>query len=270
MSTRHVSAQQDYPFVPVLSDADSDIVSGILDVFFVVQGDPDTMLPASSTSEDNSVAPTVHLISYNAGASTTELVFEAVSSLGHVWYMTFDVPNQVGTASDLGSVYNTDPGDSTGVLIFSSSDIIDAGSGSCYIKVEPCRTQWHIERVKSLSFLNSPECAGDLNDEEILYLSVGGESSLDWANGYNTNISFSSNTLTISAGVGNGLGHTDEGNLPYDELCDVPYFGSSSSSEAGPIYTVNGLIPTNGDIPVDTSAALGLQRSEGRLEILVR
>jgi len=273
MSTRHVSAQQDYPFVPTLSAANATITSGILDVFFVVQGDADVLMPSSSAAPAVSTgrAPTVHLISYSAGATTTELVFEAMNSSGQSWFITFDVPNQVGTVSDIGSVSSSGPGDATGVLVFSSADIINAGSGTCYIQVEPCRAQWYTEHVQSLSFLNSPACADD-PEEEILTLSVGGESSMDWADGYNAAVSYSSDVLTLSVGVGNGLGFTDEGDISYEDPCPVDYGDGSSSSSysAEPVFTINGLLPTNGDIDVDTSAALGLQRSEGKLEILVR
>jgi hypothetical protein len=272
MSTRHVSAQQDYPFIPTLSEADAAITAGILDVFFVIQGDADVSASASSTAlaPDPGRAPTTHLISYNAGALTTEFVFEATNSSGQSWFITFDVPNQVGTASDLGSVSQSGSGDCTGVLIFSSADIIDAGSASCYLQVEPCRSQWYTEHIRSLSFINSPDCSLE-SDEEVIELALGGASSLAWVDGYNTSVSYSSDVLALAVGIGNGLGHTDEGLLSYTDLCEVEYgINSSSSYSASPVFTINGLVPVNGDIDVDTSAALGLQRSEGKLEILVR
>jgi len=164
MTTRHVSAENDYPFQGVLSDPDAAAVAGILDLYFIIQGSATGSGTTESSSSSSSAAPVVPLIqlsSYTVGGSETEFMFDAVSG-SNIWEIAFSVPN---TGASLGQVYNDDATSCHAVLIFNSDKIATSGGGSTSIPVEPGRAQWHVEQVDDLSFFNIDRCNGVENED---------------------------------------------------------------------------------------------------------
>ena len=181
MTTRHVSAENDYPFVPVLDTGDAAAVGGILDLYFVVQGQPTGFEEGSSSSsgeeEELERVHEIHLVSYSVSGPVTTYTFEAQEN-NEIWEITFDVPN---TAADTGQVYNTDSTSCRAVLVFNSDTVVDAGSASVHIKVEPARAQWHTESVDSLNFLNIYRCNGVEDPDIEIGLPSSGSSGADLA-----------------------------------------------------------------------------------------
>jgi hypothetical protein len=176
MTTRHVSAENDYPFQltgldtargidgagnPVIIP-DVDIVAGMLDIYFIIQGKP-TRAWDTGSSSSSSAAPELPLIYLSAYKVTdtgfehahgdpdhglltphplgtdTLFVFDAVVG-SNVWEIKFRVPNKSSTeklrldgeirddpGAILGQVYNDDDTDCRAVLVFNSDKIITFG-----------------------------------------------------------------------------------------------------------------------------------------------
>lgn len=272
MTTRHVSAQNDYPFYPV-PDALKPVAKGILDVYFVIQGDETGNIPHDSSSDSSSHqgelpdsrVQRVYLRRYEDLGATTRYIFRAVHG-DRYWDVTFTVPN---TGGDLGQVSNDDGSACRAVLIY-NSDFIMHATADITLMVEPGRAQFHTEQVDTLGFYNIWRCAGAEDSEssiEVLTLGSSGEDmSLNMIDGHNTVLTYES-SLEIIGGVGLGKGITpDAGNT-------APECQSSSEEEINledVVTTINGLVPENGDIPIQVIGSIGLQRSVGRLELLIR
>jgi hypothetical protein len=273
MTTRHVSAQNDYPFHPV-SDALRPVAKGILDVYFVIQGAYQTFSTDTSSAEESSseelVAPDlaqlVRLIHYEDLGTTTRYTFRAEEGLRY-WLITFTVPN---TGNDIGQVSNDDGSECRAVLIY-NSDLVMQATASVNLLVEPGRAQFHTEQVDSLNFFNIWRCNGEeSSDSSLEVLSLPGDSSgemsLELINGYNTEWTYD-DSLEVVGGVGLGLGVVpDAGNT-------AP--GCSSSAEdpldlTNVVATINGILPTDGNIPIQVSRSIGKQRSAGRIELIIR
>jgi len=261
MTTRKVSAETDYPFVPELSVADAAVVAGIVDIYFVIQGPPDE---ESSSSEETDLLQNVYLVDYSLVGDNTLFHFEAVEGI-RVWDITFTVPN---TDSYTGQVGNDDDSDCRAVLVFNSGKIVQA-AGNCRLRVEPGRSQWHTEQVNRLEFYNIGRCDFEETEAEYLVLrlpdgSSSEEMNLAVADGYNCVVDGESG-LQFTGGVGLGLGIApDRGNTA---------IGCSSNSELDStefVSTINGLLPVNGDIPIQTSASIAKRRTIGRLKFYVR
>lgn len=267
MTTRHVSAQNDYPFHPV-SDALRPAALGILDVYFVIQGrETGTISEESSSSDqecDQALRQTVHLIAYVVSGSVTKYTFRAFHD-NRYWDVTFSVPNAGG---EIGQVNNDDGSECRAVLIYNSDLIMQATAGTS-LQVEPGRAQFHTEQVDSISFFNIWRCNGaedPASSLSVLEIGSSAEMSLDMVDGYNTQLAYES-SLEIIGGVGLG-----KGIIP-DAGGTSPECQTSSEAETeleDVVTTVNGLLPNNGNIPVRVVGSIGLQRSPGRLELLIR
>jgi hypothetical protein len=268
MTTRHVSAETDYPFEPLLTEAEAEIVGGILDLYFVVQSPADREIPQAESSSGGGcekVDRLVYLSEYQVISGITRFTF-TVREGPYFWDVMFDVPN---TGGETGQVNNFDGGNVNAVLVYNTDNIIDTGSGLVLLPVEPSRAQFHTEQVDRLCFYNISRCAGEEDQEaSSLVLCVEGSSSLAalaFEDGYNTEVVFESSELVFTGRQGAGKGR-------------APDFGDtepSCSEEPGSVLdniitTVNGIAPNNGDIPLVVSGDLGTQRVAGRITIFPR
>jgi hypothetical protein len=269
MTTRHVSAENDYPFQGVLLDYDATAVAGILDLYFIIQGAATRSWTAESSSSSAApVIPLIHLSSYTVGGSETAFVFAAVSG-SNTWEIAFSVPN---TGAALGQVYNNDDTSCHAVLIFNSDKITTSGGGSTSIPVEPGRAQWHVEQVDNMSFFNIDRCNGVENEDSSWPVILEEQSSgsgedlvVDWVDGYNCALAASSSSLELVAGIGAGAG-------------PAPDYGNTGSSCVASdtnilddaILVINGVPPVNGDIPLTTSPGIVIQRTRGLIELVIR
>lgn len=295
MTTRKISENTIYPFVPVPYSAGQEMTSGILDVYFVIQGRPDGLRTDDSSSsavEDHTtpLRATVHLVSVLPMPvilpTVTYLFFEA-ELYGSLWTIVFCVPNQgntapanqaITTAVNIGPVTigTTDyPGtEATGVLVYDAGRIWNTTALVGRQQVEPGRVHWHTEIVKSLTFQNIERCRGVENPAVVNDVfstrqpsaSSIADISLSFEDGYNVVVACSSSSLEFIGGVGLGKGIApDFGNT-----------GSSCSSGQEIDYlkdvvtTINGIVPVSGNIPLQTSPLIGLQRTTGRIELVVK
>jgi hypothetical protein len=88
---------------------------------------------------------------------------------------------------------------------------------------------------------------------------------VDWVDGYNLELEASSGSLELVAAAGIGAGtspdYGDTGenctSLDTDVLDDA-------------ILVINGIPPVNGDIPLSTSPEIGIQRTRGLIELVIR
>jgi len=275
MTTRHVSAENDYPFIPLLDTADSLVVAGILDVFFVIQGSStftDTSSSSSSASCVFNADNFIHLIAYSVAASITTFTFRAQQG-SDVWTVTFDVPND--SASGTGQVNNNDGSDVRAVLIFNADQIIDSGSGAVAIEVEPGRAQWHTEQVDQVIFQNISRCNGIEDDSILLNLiqfpdgePITTEIVIPFENGFNTTVRYVEDALVFTGGTGFGRGLSP--NLGDTVVCESSSSASTflSISANDLITTINGVRPVNGNIPISVSRSLGKNQIAGALEIV--
>jgi hypothetical protein len=277
MTTRHVSSENDYPFIPLLDTADGLVTAGILDVFFVIQG-------ASSfidTSSSSAAAPCtlnavnfIQLTAYAVVGTTTTYTFRA-QQRDRVWLITFDVPND--SASGTGQTNNTDGSDVQAVLIYNADKVIAAGSGSVSIEVEPGRAVWHTEQVDQIIFKNIARCAGVEDDTTLVAVDqfpngepLSTEIIIPFEDGYNTTVRYVKDALVFTGGTGFGRGLSP--NLGDTVICDSSSSNSTflSISANDLITTINGVRPVNGDIPIHVSQTLGKNQAVGILEIIAK
>lgn len=267
MTTRRISTQNDYPFVPEVPVALKPVAFGVLDIFFVVQGSPAGVFPSSSSSEIGDCIHDLVLIGYSATGAVTEFVFRAQEE-NRYWDVTFDVPNS-SNPGQIGAVYNTDGSECRAVLFYNSDDVV-AGSSSVHMEVEPGRAEWHTEVVEALQFYNIDRC-GSVEDEEVwIEVLIPASSSsgglvYPWEDGYNCEVSFEDGVLQFQVYRGAGKGISpDFGNTNLS--CE----SGSSSGTVQSVVIVNGISPVNGDIPLVVSNSLGKQRSTGKVEIVAK
>jgi hypothetical protein len=275
--TRKVSTETVYPFVPPLSSLLTSVVAGIKDLYFVIQGDPTSIIAASSISSSSSSRTTIfyedfvqtRLAEYTAGFGNTVFRFEAILNSA-LYEVTFTVPHSGG----LGQVYNDDGSLVRAVLIYDTAFIIKTGSSLVSIVVEPSRTQWHTEKVTSINFYNIQRCNGVEDQTVLIPLDIipassssqssgaGNTFDLRFRDGYNTRISFDEGLSFFGeAGIGRGLAPT------FGNTIDCASSSSATAFQEG-ITTVNGVIPVSGNIPIEVSPSLGKQAETGRIRII--
>jgi hypothetical protein len=284
MTTRHVSSRGDYPFVSPLPLATQPEADGILDLYFVIQGDPTFLLPPASSLSSSSTEPgefhedfvQTILFEYEIVATDTIYTFHAVFN-EKVYVVTFTVPH----AGGIGRVSNDDGSDVDAVLIFDADFIIKVGMANPLgAIVEPARTQWHIEKLKTLSFFNIKRCNGE-EDQSILVPVIPSQTSsssmgssagpfdtlnLKLRDGYNVEVAYDPDSGLSFLG-GDALG---KGNAPdFGNTVDCESSSSAEAIEDG-ITTVNGVIPVAGNIPINVSPSLGKQTQPGKIEIIVK
>lgn len=249
MTTRHVSGQTAYPFEEPSSSADRELVEGILDAFFVIQGAPDS----TGVAPDRDW-PYVKLISITDQGTEYRYRFNAVKDTD-LWQIDMDVlktggPGQVRVGSSV-MIFDTaitySGADQTGLELF----------------IEPGRTAWHTRGVSDFSFYNIERCEG-VEDPTVLHsVTTWSSGTLNVIDGYNTLVDYADGALQFTGGAGLGKGQD-------------PGFGDECTSPPDPtpvvnaILSINGLIPQQGDIPVEVSPSLWLEREEGKLTIHVR
>lgn len=297
MSTRHVSAENDYPFVPALGEDDQIAVGGILDVYFVIQGDAgsDSSSDSSSQAKGNQA---IFLESWtytpglvgglpsNTAPGEAIFLFRAYED-DRVWDISFTVPMPSSVpvtspspaaltyvqAPSVGRVFQGIGTGCSGVLLFNSDMILtnhrrtgSAASAVVSVQVEPARAQWHTEQVSSIALFNTYRC-GDTEDfaDETLVADVS--SSLDLADGYNCELSVEEGVVQITALREAGLGLAPElaGNA---DACALSEADVGFSRET--ISVVNGVVPTAGNIVVEVSKGFGKRRTVGKLELIIR
>lgn len=263
MTTRHVSAQTPYPFEEPAAFATRSILAGILDAYFVIQGNP------TGVSGGDRAYPYIKLVDISPAGADYRWTFEAVAD-GNLWDIWFDLP----TSGGLGQVSNGDSTDCACVLIFDTGLLYSGAGETMDDYIEPSRTEWHTEQLEQVSFLNIKRCNGNENAGILIPVAAYAGGTIKFENGYNTLVSFDEETaeLTIEAGTELGKGR-DPGFGSVDETTSSSA-SSAASSEGSNLFdyvsVINGIRPVNGDIPVDVSNSLGLQRENGRLQIVVR
>lgn len=274
MTTRHVSAETDYPFEPDLSETQQLIVGGILDLYFVVQGPPSSEESSSNSSSEPGpcevVDRRVYLEYYEILGAITRFGF-ACRAGDMQWDVVFDVPNTGGAT---GQVRNTDDTDVDAVLLYNTDNITDTDLGGAdFPEVEPSRAQFHIEQVDTISFLNIGRCAGSEYPDQlftVLELEPGSSSGdvfldLDLEDGYNCEVEQASGEVVFSGQLDAGEG------LAPDFGDTIPSCSENPEDVLEEIITnINGLAPVNGDIPINVSRGLGTQRVPGRVEVIPR
>lgn len=236
--------------------------SGILDTYFVIQGVPTGVYSGpvygSSDPDEEYVQPFVQLRRVDPGALTVQYTYWAVSG-NRYWEIVFEVPVAGGT----GQVRNSDATSCTAVLIFDTELIYRGAPVDVVVWVEPGRTEWHTEQLDSIELFNIWRVSG-VEDDSVRLAVAYFAGAVELIDGYNTEWAFSSESKELAVTVGAGLG---KGRCP--DYGDTVGGGGSSAPEVDYVTTVNGIAPKGGDIPVEVSPSLGLQRSAGKLTIMV-
>jgi hypothetical protein len=189
--------------------------------------------------------------------------------------VTFDVPND--SASGTGQVANNDGSDVRAVLIYNADKIIDAGTGSVAIEVEPGRAAWHTEKVDQIIFKNIARCNGVEDDSTLLTVDmfpdgepISTEIVIPFEDGYNTTVRYVDDALVFTGGTFFGRGLSP--NLGDTVICESSSSTSTflSISANDLITTINGVKPVNGNIPIAVSRSMGKNQIDGALEIIAQ
>lgn len=261
MSTRHISAEGDYPFVPPLTGSIQDLAKGLLDMYIVIQGSPSGSGPAIDY-------PTTTLQSAVASGAGCILTFRSTFTDGSYWEYTFTVTDFSidGTIEQLSPV----GGDVTGMLVYTATRLSEVTYPvNTVSEIEPARVQWHVESTAEILFQNITRC-NSVEDEDtlvdVLNTNELGDDVIRIEDGYNTKVSLVEGSLVFEGGAGLGkgrmpdLGNTDTGVCPEPAL-DAVVEG---------VLTINGLLPENGNIALEVSKELYLERTPGRILVKKR
>jgi len=236
--------------------------AGILDTYFVIQGAPTGVYTGGGgsslgVSDDE---PFIDLCEILPISGYNRYTFRAVYG-DRYWLLVFDIPLTGG----MGRVYNSDPTDCLGVIIFDTELLYSGGPVTLAARMEPGRAEWHTEQLDALSLYNISRCHG-VEDTALEILAVTFAGAILLEDGYNTEWTFTDAdtelALTAAAGIG-------QGRCP-DFGDTVPCGGSSESGAPDLVSTINGIAPKGGDIPIDVSNSLGIRRSPGLIEIVVK
>lgn len=262
MTTRHISAKGEYPFIPGTAVTGLDVLDGILDLFVVVRGTPDG---SGATVTD----PIVQLMASVVIGSDMRLDFQATERNGDFWNFSFlvlgaDTPGSI--AQVLGNnayvyaiaTYDTTP--------FSNNFVSTPGISAV---AEPSRTQWQTEAIESIVFENITRC-NSVEDTGTLVTvqtinAVDVDPEIKLANGYNTLLSYEDNQLSLVAGIGLG-----EGTAPGYGNTDPVGCPEPDPEEIVGVFSINGLLPVDGNIDLSTSSDLYFNKSTGIIEVLKR
>jgi hypothetical protein len=273
MTTRHVSNQVTYPFIaPVLVDE----IKGILDIYLVIMGVPDSIVGVFETDIH------VELIEVADQGTTTKYTLQAYKGYG-VWDFEFVVPH----TGDTGQVANSIGNDCVGTLIYNTENVYKGGGTviTSY-ELEPSRAQFHTEQVNSIVFQNICREAGveDFNTliDVIEFTDVSPFTDsvvIPFEDGYNTIVRYDeeTDTLSITAEQGTGKGQAPDygdvagcGSASSQSSSQVSGSSSGSARESAFVRVINGLVPVDGNIPINVSRSLSLNIAQGRVEILAR
>jgi hypothetical protein len=259
MSTRHLSTEGAYPFIPPLTGNIRALAVGIADMYVVVQGDP--------TGNGATVPyPVTTLVSAVASGPGIVLTFRSIFTSGDFWDYTFTIAD----VSTPGLIEQVVPvgGDVTGMLVYNSRKLADVSlPENTAAEVEPARIQWHVESTAEMLFRNITRCNSVEDDQtlvDVLNTTELGDDVLRLEDGYNTTVSVDDTAIYFEAGAGIGkgrmsdLGNTTPGSCPEPDLNAV----------VEGVLSINGLLPINGDLPLSVSEGLYIERTPG--SILIR
>ena len=236
--------------------------SGLLDTFFIIQGTPTGVYTGpvyDPLAPELYITPVVQLRRVTPGPLTVQYLFWAIEA-GYYWEVIFEVP----VIGGMGQVRNSDATDCTAVLIFDTELIYRGLPVDVLIRMEPGRSEWHLERVLDLTFYNIWRQYGVEQPANLLVvLTTAG--AIELIDGYNTEWAYSSENSELAVTASPGLG---KGRCP--DYGDTVAGGGSSDAGFDLVTTINGIAPKGGDIPVEVSPSLGLQRATGKLTVTVR
>lgn len=272
MTTRHTSAENEYPFENG-GQGLPEAAQGIVDLWFVVHGPPTHPVPPfSSISSSGGIGQpdpvdSTHLIAVEAFATYTEYTFR-IRRDGWGWQVDFQVPHD---SPGTGTVQNVDQSVVSAVITYNENNILKTGSSLENLRVEPARTVYYHEAVAKINFLNKRRCEGvETEDLEEVKVLLPGE-DLDIGDGYNMTLSIEDGELTLDGGNGNGLGNAPSVAFGDTEGCEGSSSGSPVvSEEVSLVRTVNGITPADGNVVVATSRLVGKEKANGRLTLIVR
>jgi hypothetical protein len=262
MTSRHVSTQGEYPFIPGSAAAGLEVVNSVLDLFVVVRGTP----TGSAAPVAN---PTVILLSTAVGATDMTLSFRATERNGEYWDFDIVIPN--ANVPDVTSQVQSNSTEVYAVAIYDTTRLADNFIATPGINaiVEYSRTEWQTEAIESIEFENITRC--NSVEDEMTTVSVQIINAADpnptirLADGYNTELSFEGNQLTLTAGIGLGEGPApDYGNTDPVGCPEV------DPSEIDGVFVINGLLPENGNIDLSTSSGLYFNKTAGQIQVLKR
>jgi hypothetical protein len=266
--SRTLSNNTEYPFIPGTIDVVLDkVVEGLLDIYIVIRGsETGDGLPAQAY-------PTISLVDVSTTGSSMILSFRAVEIDGRYWDFTADLAN-ADVSGEILLVNACSLPDiafslfyDTSVTSTTFSDISGASA-----EVESSRTLWHTERLETLDFTNIARCnsvedPGSVSTEYSLDMTAA-TAELTLGDGYSTEWSYVDNALTLvgEAGIGEGYApdYGNEGQVG-SSSCALVDVGALDG-----VYTINGVLPTNGNIDLLTSSALYLNKSIGVIEVSKR
>ena len=260
---RHTSNNNVYPFVPgTVSPLLDPLVLGLLDVFIVIQG--------AETGTGSAVTiPEVKVVGTNTSANDLILSLRATEIDGRYWDFDVTIPsaNSPGTISSTSISSNADIKVS---LFYDTSYTIEAFVNEiAEAQIETSRVVWKTEKLNSISFSNIARCnstedAGDIV-ETFTYDLNAVSPEINIIDGYNTEWSYTDNTLTLVGQAGIGQGNSPDYGNTEGSSCPV-----IDTAELEGVYTINGLLPVNGNIDLLTSSALYLNKSTGKIEVSKR
>jgi hypothetical protein len=269
VTTRHVSAENAYPFVegPLPPAA-----QGIVDLWFVVNGPAVRLVGSSSSSagpEEERPAYEVNLVRVVALATETKYMFR-IRLEDYSWKCLFTVPH--GSPS-IGIVKSDSSYPVMGVLTYNGNNILKVGKETLELRVEPSRVGFYHEAVTGINFLNIKRCDGVESEEREEVLELGaGEANLNIGNGYNMEVSVEDGALTLNAQNGNGLGNVPSLSFGNTDDCADPSSssGGQQQDEVSLVRVINGITPDDGNVVVNTSRLIGKEKAQGLLKLILR
>jgi hypothetical protein len=257
---RHFSSQGDYPFVPILSGDIKTFAASILDIYIVIQGEPtDTTTPVDY--------PITYLMSATEASNEVTLNFRSIYINGDYWDYTFILPDVTikGDIITVGSL----GGYVSGVLSYKTPISTSLFPINTPLEIESARVQWHIEFIEAIVFQNITRCNSVEDTDtliDILNIQDLPTDVIKFKDGYNCVVSYEDNNLTFTASQGIGKGKMPNLGNTNPEMCEEPTINSLPDG----VYVINGLLPVNGDIPLEVSSALYIDKEPGSIKIRKR
>jgi hypothetical protein len=89
---------------------------------------------------------------------------------------------------------------------------------------------------------------------------------VDWVDGYNCELAASSGSLELVVAAGLGAGTSPD----YGDTGACSSLSGDANVLDDAVRVINGVPPVNGDIPLATSPEIGIQRSRGLIELVIR
>jgi hypothetical protein len=263
VSTRHLSARGWYPFIepniePKFSIVGLDLIAfNVLDISIIING------VHSGTVAPIPYPKTALIGVVNTGTPTKQLTFRSTFTDGRYWQYSISIPVLntpvypiINAAAKVRAVY-----------IHQDIWTSPIGPGDVFeLEVEPSRVQWYVESVGDLAFKNITRC-NSVEDVDTLYTvldtSLLAGDPIQMADGYNTTVTYENGELHFQSGAGLGLGrmpnlgNTDVGSCPEPDITSV----------LDSVLTINGLLPVSGDIPLQVSQSLYIDKEQGQITI---